>query len=145
VARPHPKNFHLEYGYSCMGYEIAGGLGAKMAAPEREVFVIIGDGTYLMLSSELVTAVQEGVKLIVVLLDNGGYKSIGALSRSLGQGGFGTRFIEPQRWRAGRRRPAGCRAAAIDFADERTQPGRQRHRVRNARRLRGRAPSRQSR
>ncbi|HRE29195.1 MAG TPA: 3D-(3,5/4)-trihydroxycyclohexane-1,2-dione acylhydrolase (decyclizing), partial [Anaerolineales bacterium] len=83
----HPKNFHMEYGYSCMGYEIAGGLGVKLAAPEREVIVIVGDGSYLMLSSDLATAVQEGVKLIVVLLDNGGYKSIGALSRSLGQDG----------------------------------------------------------
>ncbi len=76
-----------------MGYEIAGGLGAKMAAPERDVFVIIGDGTYLMLSSELVTSVQEGIKLIVLLWDNGGFKSIGSLSRSLGLDGFGTRFI----------------------------------------------------
>lgn len=92
----HPKNFHLEYGYSCMGYEIAGGLGAKLAAPEREVFVIIGDGTWLMLSSELVTAVQLGVKLIVLLWDNSGFKSIGSLSRSLGLDGFGTRFIEPK-------------------------------------------------
>ncbi len=90
----HPKNFHLEYGNSCMGYEIAGGLGAKLAAPDREVFVIVGDGTYLMLASELVTAVQEGVKLIVLLWDNSGFKSIGSLSRSLGLGGFGTRFIE---------------------------------------------------
>ncbi|MCB0069494.1 MAG: 3D-(3,5/4)-trihydroxycyclohexane-1,2-dione acylhydrolase (decyclizing), partial [Caldilineaceae bacterium] len=92
----HPKNFHLEYGNSCMGYEIAGGLGAKMAAPERDVFVIVGDGTWLMLSSELVTAVQQGVKLIVLIWDNGGFKSIGALSRSLGMEGFGTRFIEPE-------------------------------------------------
>lgn len=91
----HPKNFHLEYGNSCMGYEIAGGLGAKLAAPERDVFVIIGDGTWLMLSSELVTAVQLGVKLIVLLWDNSGFKSIGSLSRSLGLDGFGTRFIEP--------------------------------------------------
>ncbi|OQA45052.1 MAG: 3D-(3,5/4)-trihydroxycyclohexane-1,2-dione hydrolase [Chloroflexi bacterium ADurb.Bin325] len=89
----HPKNFHMEYGYSCMGYEIAGGMGAKMAAPEREVYVIVGDGSYLMLSSELVTSVQEGVKLIVVLWDNGGFKSIGSLSRSVGLDGFGTRFI----------------------------------------------------
>jgi 3D-(3,5/4)-trihydroxycyclohexane-1,2-dione acylhydrolase (decyclizing) len=79
-----------------MGYEIAGGLGAKMAAPEREVFVIIGDGTWLMLSSELVTAVQQGIKLIVLLWDNSGYKSIGSLSRSLGMEGFGTRYIYPQ-------------------------------------------------
>ena len=92
----HPKNFHLEYGNSCMGYEIAGGLGAKMAAPARDVFVIVGDGSYLMLSSELVTSVQEGVKLIVVLWDNHGFKSIGSLSRSLGLDGFGTRFVRPQ-------------------------------------------------
>jgi 3D-(3,5/4)-trihydroxycyclohexane-1,2-dione acylhydrolase (decyclizing) len=90
----HPKNFHLEYGNSTMGYEIAGGLGAKMAAPDRDVFVIIGDGTYLMLSSELVTSVQEGVKLIVLVWDNGGFKSIGSLSRSLGMDGFGTRFVK---------------------------------------------------
>ncbi|RPI26432.1 MAG: 3D-(3,5/4)-trihydroxycyclohexane-1,2-dione acylhydrolase (decyclizing) [Acidobacteria bacterium] len=88
----HSKNYHMEYGYSCMGYEIAGGLGAKMAAPERDVYVIVGDGSYLMLSSDLVTSIQEGQKLIVVLIDNGGFKSIGGLSRSLGQGGFGTRY-----------------------------------------------------
>ncbi|MCC7009740.1 MAG: 3D-(3,5/4)-trihydroxycyclohexane-1,2-dione acylhydrolase (decyclizing) [Acidobacteria bacterium] len=92
----HPKQFHLEYGNSCMGYEIAGGLGARMAAPERDVYVIVGDGSYLMLSSELVTAVQEGIKLIVVLWDNHGFKSIGGLSRSLGMGGFGTRFLRRQ-------------------------------------------------
>jgi 3D-(3,5/4)-trihydroxycyclohexane-1,2-dione acylhydrolase (decyclizing) len=89
----HPKNFHMEYGYSCMGYEIAGGLGAKMAAPERDVYVIVGDGSYLMLSSDLVTSIQEGYKLIVIVLDNSGFKSIGSLSRSLGQEGFGTRFV----------------------------------------------------
>ena len=89
----HPKNFHLEYGYSYMGYEIAGGLGAKMAAPERDVYVVVGDGSYLMLSSEIVTSVQEGYKLIIILLDNSGFKSIGSLSRSLGQEGFGTRFV----------------------------------------------------
>jgi len=92
----HPKNYHMEYGYSCMGYEIAGGLGAKMAAPERDVYVIVGDGSYLMLSSELVTSIQEGYKLIVVLIDNAGFKSIGSLSRSLGQEGFGTRFVYPK-------------------------------------------------
>lgn len=92
----HPKNFHLEYGYSCMGYEIAGGLGVKMAAPDREVYVIVGDGSYLMLSSDLVTSIQEGYKLIVTLYDNGGFKSIGSLSRSLGMDGFGTRFAFPQ-------------------------------------------------
>jgi 3D-(3,5/4)-trihydroxycyclohexane-1,2-dione acylhydrolase (decyclizing) len=92
----HPKNYHLEYGYSCMGYEIAGGLGTKMAAPEREVYVLVGDGSYLMMNSEIVTSIQEGYKLIIVLLDNQGFKSIGALSRSLGQGGFGTRYIYPR-------------------------------------------------
>lgn len=90
----HPKNFHLEYGNSTMGYEIAGGLGARLAAPDRDVFVIIGDGTYLMLSSELVTSIQEGIKLIVLVWDNGGFKSIGSLSRSLGMDGFGTRFVK---------------------------------------------------
>lgn len=91
-----PKNFHMEYGNSCMGYEIAGGLGIKMAVPERDVFVVVGDGSYLMLSSELATAVQERVKLNVILLDNHGFKSIGSLSRSLGQDGFGTRFVYPK-------------------------------------------------
>src|SRR5690606_17273425 len=79
-----PKSYHVEYGYSCMGYEIAGGLGVKMAAPEREVYVMVGDGSWLMMSSEIVTAVQEGIKLTVVLIDNCGYASIGALSESVG-------------------------------------------------------------
>lgn len=92
----HPKNYHLEYGYSCMGYEIAGALGAKMAMPDREVYVMQGDGGYLMLSSEIVTSLQEGYKLIIVLFDNFGYKSIGSLSRSLGQKGFGTRYVYPK-------------------------------------------------
>src|SRR4051812_10480250 len=87
-----PKGYHVEYGYSCMGYEISGGIGVKLAAPDREVYVLVGDGSYLMLSSELVTAVQEGIKLVVVLVDNKGHNSIGALSRSLGTDGFGTLF-----------------------------------------------------
>lgn len=87
-----PKQYHLEYGYSCMGYEIAGGLGVKMAAPDREVYVMVGDGSYLMMAQELVTAVQEGLKLTVILLDNQGFASIGGLSESLGGGGFGTRY-----------------------------------------------------
>ncbi|MGB1253729.1 MAG: 3D-(3,5/4)-trihydroxycyclohexane-1,2-dione acylhydrolase (decyclizing) [Candidatus Promineifilaceae bacterium] len=87
-----PKGYHLEYGYSCMGYEIAGGLGAKLACPDREVFVFVGDGSYLMMSSEIVTAVQEGIKLVIVLANNNGYGSIGALSRSIGDNGFGTRY-----------------------------------------------------
>jgi len=76
--------YHLEYGYSCMGYEIAGGLGVKLAAPDGEVFVLVGDGSYLMLSSELVTSLQEGVKLTVVLVDNHGFGSIDGLARGLG-------------------------------------------------------------
>src|SRR3989449_2807562 len=92
----HPKNYHLEYGYSCMGYEIAGGLGAKMAAPDRDVYVMVGDGSYLMMNSEIVTSIQENYKLIIVLFDNHGFKSIGSLSRSLGQDGFGTRYAYPR-------------------------------------------------
>jgi 3D-(3,5/4)-trihydroxycyclohexane-1,2-dione acylhydrolase (decyclizing) len=87
-----PKGYHVEYGYSCMGYEIAAGLGIKMAAPEREVYVMVGDGSYLMMAQELVTAVQEGIKFTVLLLDNHGYASIGALSTALGSAGFGTKY-----------------------------------------------------
>jgi len=87
-----PKGYHLEYGYSCMGYEIAGGMGAKMAAPEREVYVLVGDGSYLMLNSEIVTMVQERLKVIIVVLDNHGYASIGGLSKSVGSDGFGTKY-----------------------------------------------------
>jgi 3D-(3,5/4)-trihydroxycyclohexane-1,2-dione acylhydrolase (decyclizing) len=87
-----PKGYHVEYGYSCMGYEIAGGLGVKMAAREREVYVMVGDGSYLMLSSEIVTSIQEGLKLTIVLVDNHGFNSIGSLSRSLGTDGFGTLY-----------------------------------------------------
>lgn len=88
-----PKGYHLEYGYSCMGYEIAGGLGVKLADPNREVYVIVGDGSYLMLAQEIVTAVQEQIKLTIILINNHGYGSIGALSRSLGGQGFGTRYL----------------------------------------------------
>ena len=84
------KGYSLEYGYSCMGFEIPGGMGAKMAAPEREVFVIIGDGSYLMMSQDLVTTIQERIKLTVILIDNHGYSSISGLSESLGTAGFGT-------------------------------------------------------
>jgi 3D-(3,5/4)-trihydroxycyclohexane-1,2-dione acylhydrolase (decyclizing) len=87
-----PKSYHVEYGYSCMGYEIPGGIGVKLAAPERDVFVMIGDGSYLMLPGELTTAVAEGIGIVVVLVDNHGYSSIGALSRSVGSAGFGTHY-----------------------------------------------------
>ncbi len=87
-----PKGYHLEYGYSCMGYEIAGGLGVKMADPDREVFVMVGDGSYLMMAQEIVTSIQEGVKLTIVLIDNHGFASIGGLSQSIGSQGFGTHY-----------------------------------------------------
>jgi 3D-(3,5/4)-trihydroxycyclohexane-1,2-dione acylhydrolase (decyclizing) len=87
-----PKGYHMEYGYSCMGYEIAGGLGVKMAAPDREVYVLVGDGSYLMMAQEIVTAVQEGIKITIVLLDNHGFASIGGLSEAVGSGGFGTHY-----------------------------------------------------
>ncbi|GAA4509919.1 3D-(3,5/4)-trihydroxycyclohexane-1,2-dione acylhydrolase (decyclizing) [Nonomuraea ferruginea] len=87
-----PGSYHVEYGYSCMGYEIAGGLGVKLAAPEREVFVMVGDGSYLMMAQELVTAVAEGVKLTVVLVDNSGFASIGRLSESVGAERLGTAY-----------------------------------------------------
>ena len=87
-----PGGYHLEYGYSCMGYEIAGGMGAKMAWPERDVFVMVGDGSYLMMAQEIVTSIQEGVKLNIVLLDNHGFSSIGGLSRACGNEGMGTNY-----------------------------------------------------
>lgn len=102
-----PYGYHVEYAFSCMGYEIAGGLGVKRAAlaesrhsdandasadPGRDVVVMVGDGSYLMMHSELVTAVAEGIKLIVVLLQNHGFASIGSLSESLGSQRFGTRY-----------------------------------------------------
>ncbi len=86
------KGYHVEYGYSCMGYEIPGGIGIALAAPDRDVFVTVGDGSYLMMPTELVTAVQEGIKVIVVLLQNHGYASIGSLAESLGVQRFGTKY-----------------------------------------------------
>jgi 3D-(3,5/4)-trihydroxycyclohexane-1,2-dione acylhydrolase (decyclizing) len=101
-----PGGYHLEYGYSCMGYEIAGGLGAKMALPGREVVVMVGDGSYMMLNSELATSVMLGLKLIVVILDNRGFGCIDRLQRATGGASFNNlldtaRHAEP---------------AAIDFA-----------------------------
>jgi len=96
-----PGGYHMEYGYSCMGYEIAGGLGVKMAHPHREVYVLVGDGSYLMMAQEIVTSLQEGYKLNILLLDNHGFASIGALSRSCGNEGMGTeyRYRENGRYR----------------------------------------------
>jgi 3D-(3,5/4)-trihydroxycyclohexane-1,2-dione acylhydrolase (decyclizing) len=104
------KGYHLEYGYSCMGYEIAGGLGVKMAAPDREVYVLVGDGSYLMMAQEIVTSLQEGIKLNIVVLDNHGFSSIGGLSRACGNRGMGTDYKY--------RRGAGYEGdlIAVDFA-----------------------------
>jgi 3D-(3,5/4)-trihydroxycyclohexane-1,2-dione acylhydrolase (decyclizing) len=86
------KGYHMDYGYSCMGYEVAGGLGVKMADPSREVYVLIGDGSYLMMAQEIVTSLQEKIKLNIVVFDNHGFSSIGGLSRHVGSGGFGTEY-----------------------------------------------------
>ncbi|MER6028317.1 3D-(3,5/4)-trihydroxycyclohexane-1,2-dione acylhydrolase (decyclizing) [Streptomyces sp. NPDC001851] len=84
--------YHLEYGYSCMGYEIPAALGVKLAAPERNVWALVGDGTYLMMPTEIVTAVQEGIAIKVLLVQNHGYASIGGLSESVGGERFGTDY-----------------------------------------------------
>jgi 3D-(3,5/4)-trihydroxycyclohexane-1,2-dione acylhydrolase (decyclizing) len=105
-----PGGYHMEYGYSCMGYEIAGGLGAKMAALEREVYVLVGDGSYLMMAQEIVTSIQEGYKINIVLLDNHGFSSIGGLSRACGNQGMGTDY----RYRRGEKYDGGI--LPVDFA-----------------------------
>ena len=87
-----PRGFHTEYGFSCMGYEIAGGMGQRMADPEREVYVFVGDGSYLMMNSEIVTMVQEGIKVTFIVMDNHGFASIGGLSNAVGSDGFGTKY-----------------------------------------------------
>jgi 3D-(3,5/4)-trihydroxycyclohexane-1,2-dione acylhydrolase (decyclizing) len=106
-----PKGYHLEYGYSCMGYEVGGGVGVKMAAPERDVYVMVGDGSWLMMSSDLVTALQEGIKITVILIDNGGFGSIGNLSTSVGSDAFGTKY----RYRGADGQLSGERVR-VDFA-----------------------------
>jgi len=115
-----PKGYHVEYGYSCMGYEIAGGLGVKLAAPEREVFVLVGDGSYLMMSSEIVTSIQEGAKLVIVIVQNHGYASIGSLSVSIGSGGFGTsyRYRSPSGSLDGDKLPVDLAANAASLGAE---------------------------
>ncbi|MET9293334.1 thiamine pyrophosphate-dependent enzyme [Streptomyces sp. NPDC003077] len=86
------RQYHLEYGYSCMGYEIPAAIGVRLAAPDRPVWALVGDGTYLMMPTEIVTAVQEGININIVLLQNHGYASIGGLSRQTGAEGFGTAY-----------------------------------------------------
>ncbi len=105
------RGYHIEYGYSCMGYEIAGGMGVKLADPEREVYVMVGDGSYLMMNSEIVTMVQEGIHITIVLLDNHGFASIGGLSNAVGSDGFGTKY----RYRTGSGHLDG-NTLPIDFA-----------------------------
>jgi 3D-(3,5/4)-trihydroxycyclohexane-1,2-dione acylhydrolase (decyclizing) len=105
-----PGGYHMEYGYSCMGYEIAGGLGAKMAAPERQVYVLVGDGSYLMMAQEIVTSIQESYKINIVLLDNHGFSSIGGLSRACGNEGMGTDY----RYRRGQKYDGDI--LPVDFA-----------------------------
>ncbi|MEX0929206.1 MAG: 3D-(3,5/4)-trihydroxycyclohexane-1,2-dione acylhydrolase (decyclizing) [Balneolales bacterium] len=107
----HPKGYHMEYGNSCMGYEIAGGLGVKMADPSREVYVMVGDGSYLMLSAEILTSIQEGYKLNIVLINNHGFSSIGGLSKSIGSEGFGTNY----RYRDARTRQLDGNHLPVDF------------------------------
>lgn len=112
-----PGGYHMEYGYSCMGYEIAGGLGAKMAAPSREVYVLVGDGSYLMMAQEIVTSLQEDRKLNIVLLDNHGFSSIGGLSQSCGNEGMGTKY----RYRLGEKYDG--EKLPVDFAANATSLG----------------------
>lgn len=103
-----PNGYHVEYGYSCMGYEIAGGLGVAMALPAREVFVLVGDGSYLMMNSELATAVMLGHKIVVVVLDNRGFGCINRLQQSCGAGPFNNLLADCEQ--------AGDAVPDIDFA-----------------------------
>jgi 3D-(3,5/4)-trihydroxycyclohexane-1,2-dione acylhydrolase (decyclizing) len=109
----------VEYGYSCMGYEIAGGLGVKRGAPDRDVFIMVGDGSYLMMHTELVTAVAEGIKVIVVLVQNDGFASIGALSDTVGSQRYGTKYRyrdeEHNGFEAGERLPVDLAANAASL------------------------------
>jgi 3D-(3,5/4)-trihydroxycyclohexane-1,2-dione acylhydrolase (decyclizing) len=87
-----PLSYQVEYGYSVMGYEVAGGLGAKLAAPDREVYVMVGDASFLMMNTEIATAVQEGLKVIIVIIDNVGFSSVGRVSEQVGSEGFGCHY-----------------------------------------------------
>ena len=114
-----PGAYHLEYGYSCMGYEIAGGLGVKLAAPTREVYVLLGDGSYLMMNSEIATSVQLGLKLVIVVLDNGGFGCIDRLQRGTGGAPFNNLLASsegtpPAIDFAGHARSLGAEAEEVD-------------------------------
>ena len=107
-ATSAPGGYHVEYGYSCMGYEIAGGLGVKMARPDREVVVMVGDGSYLMLNAEIATSIMLGHKLVIVVLDNRGYGCINRLQQAVGGAPFNNLFDDCVQ--------GGDGAPAIDFA-----------------------------
>ena len=130
-----PKQYHVEYAYSCMGYEIAGALGIKMAAPEREVYSLVGDGSYLMMAQEIVTAVSENIKLIIVIVQNHGFSSIGALSESLGSQRFGTYY----RYRNDESGLLDGGTLPIDLAANAREPRRRRDPGEDDRRVPGRA------
>ncbi len=108
-----PKTYHLEYAFSCMGYEVAAGLGVKMACPKQEVYVIVGDGSYLMLHSELLTSIQEKVKINIILLDNHGYQCIKNLQQSQGCESFGNEF----RYREAETRQLSGEVVKVNFHD----------------------------
>ncbi|MES5921960.1 3D-(3,5/4)-trihydroxycyclohexane-1,2-dione acylhydrolase (decyclizing) [Bacillus cereus group sp. RP37] len=107
-----PNTYHMEYGYSCMGYEVAGALGAKIAEPSKEVYAMVGDGSYQMLHSELVTSLQENKKINVLLFDNSGFGCINNLQMGNGMGSFGTEF----RYRNQETRKLDGAIMKIDFA-----------------------------
>ncbi len=113
-------SYHLEYGYSCMGYEIAGGLGAKLAAPRRDVYVMVGDGSYLMMNSEIATSVALGVKIILVVLDNRGFGCIERLQRATGGASFNNRLASehPQIDFAAHAASLGAQAEKVDSLGE---------------------------
>lgn len=125
-----PKTYHMEYGFSCMGYEVAGAFGAALAEPQRDVYAMVGDGSYLMLHSELVTSLQEGCKMTVLLFDNHGFQCIHNLQRSQGSDGFGNefRFRSPDTGRltgsympidfAAHARSLGAKAYKVSTAEE---------------------------
>ncbi|TFE30618.1 3D-(3,5/4)-trihydroxycyclohexane-1,2-dione acylhydrolase (decyclizing) [Cohnella luojiensis] len=123
-----PKTYHMEYGFSCMGYEVSGAFGVALAEPEREVYSVLGDGSYLMLHSELVTAIQEGVKLTVLLFDNHGFQCIHNLQRGHGSDGFGNEF----RFRSKETGRLNGKYMPIDFAAHARSLGAASYTARNA-------------
>jgi 3D-(3,5/4)-trihydroxycyclohexane-1,2-dione acylhydrolase (decyclizing) len=113
-----PLSYHMEYGFSCMGYEIAGGLGIKMAEPERDVIVMVGDGSYMMMNSELATAVGMGVKITLVITDNRGYGCINRLQMGTGGAEFNNLYAH-----------SNVSPIGIDFAAHAASMGAKSHKV----------------